>query len=93
VLGELVAVDAPCVDSADRNLLAGRRDAEKSPAVGSAPGIAGDDLVAAENAVLDRDTKIQKCLTSALQSAMLRIGLGKQRLQRAAVSPALTAAT
>jgi hypothetical protein len=50
------AFDAPDVDRANRNLLAGRRDAEKGPAVGSAPGIAGDDLVAAENAVLDRDT-------------------------------------
>ena len=73
MLGEPAAVDAPDVDSADRNLLTGRRDAEKSPAVGSAPGIAGDDLVATENAVLYRDTKIRKCLASTLQPAMLRV--------------------
>jgi hypothetical protein len=60
--------------------------------VGSTPGIAGDDLVAAENAVLDRDTKIRKCLVSALQPAMLRVGVGEQRLQRGGVA-ALTAAT
>ena len=82
MLGEPVALDTPDVYSADRNLLAGRRYREKSPAMGSAPCIAGDDLVAGENAVLDRDTKIRKGLASALQPAMLRIGLGEQCLER-----------
>src|SRR5271165_2643859 len=86
VLGELVAVDEPDVDGVDRNLLAGRRHAEKSPAMGSAPSIAGDDLVATENAVLNRNTKVGKGLASALQPAMLRIGLGEPRLQRGGVA-------
>jgi hypothetical protein len=86
VLGELFGLDTPDVYRMDRHLLTGRRDAEKSPAVRPAPGIAGDDLVACKNAILDRDMKIRKGLASVLQPAMLRIGLGEQRLQRGNVA-------
>jgi hypothetical protein len=53
VFGQLAAFDTPNIDRAEFDLFAGRLNAEKFPALGSAVGASRDNLVPAEDTVLD----------------------------------------